>query len=369
MNTPTKITVTRIIAIILMIITLFVLSFFKDLNVLMFGNSGINLVYFIVFIIFVIASFTDFLDGYLARKNNQVTDLGKFLDPVADKLLINSMVIFLVAPAFFSPYLKDNQLAFSGWCAIILIARDIVVDALRFIAARKKVVIAANIFGKMKTVLEMVAISLVLLNGWPFIYFDADWGFFRIANIIVYLATFVSLLSGIIYVVQNRNVFKEDEAKEINDEIKPILMDRKQTIGSIESFTGGQFAETITSFAGASNYYKGTIVTYATELKALLLDIDNDIINKHGVVSKEVAELMAMRGREKLKVDYCVSFTGNAGPSAMEGKPVGEVYISVASAQGVKTLSLNLEGKREEIQRKGVLEGLKLLKEEILKNN
>ena len=211
MNTPTKITFSRIIAIAIMIITLVVLYFiglanpeFKIPNI---GNSGINWLYFGLFIFFVLASFTDFLDGYLARKNNQVTDLGKFLDPVADKLLVNSMVIFLIVPA---SYTTNNQMNFSLWCALLLIARDIVVDALRFIAAQKNVVIAANIFGKAKTVLEMIAVSLVILNGWPFIYFDASWPV-RIADIFVYLCTFASVASGVIYMVKYGYVLKGEK--------------------------------------------------------------------------------------------------------------------------------------------------------------
>ena len=195
-----------------MVITLVVFYFigltnpsFKIDNI---PGTPINWLYFGLFIFFVVASFTDFLDGYLARKNNQVTDLGKFLDPVADKLLINSMVIFLIVPASYT----NGQMSFSLWCALLLIARDIVVDALRFIAAQKNVVISANIFGKAKTVLEMVAISLVLLNDWPFAYFDSSWpSQLRIANIFVYLCTLMSLISGVIYVVQNRHVFKEEK--------------------------------------------------------------------------------------------------------------------------------------------------------------
>ena len=211
MNLPTKITVTRIIAIVVMIITLFVLSVIPGWQTIEIGNTGINLVFLIIFVFFVLASFTDYLDGHLARKNNQVTDLGKFLDPVADKLLINSLVIFLIAPSIFAPYIPGelHQVGFSVWCAIILVARDIVVDALRFIAASKGKVISANIFGKLKTVLEMVAIGVVLLNGFPFRYFDASWpAGLHIADFLVYLCTLASLLSGIIYVIQNRHVFK-----------------------------------------------------------------------------------------------------------------------------------------------------------------
>ena len=214
MNLPTKITVTRIVAIVVMIITLFVLSVIPGWQTIEIGNTGINLAFLIIFVFFVLASFTDYLDGHLARKNNQVTDLGKFLDPVADKLLINSLVIFLIAPSIFAPYIPGelHQVGFSVWCAIILVARDIVVDALRFIAASKGKVISANIFGKLKTVLEMVAIGVVLLNGFPFRYFDASWpAGLHIADFLVYLCTLASLLSGIIYVVQNRHVFKEDK--------------------------------------------------------------------------------------------------------------------------------------------------------------
>ena len=202
MNLPTKITVSRIVAIVVLIITLFVLSLIPNFNSPMLGNSGINVVFLIVFVFFLLASYTDHLDGKLARKNNQVTSLGKFLDPVADKLLINSMVIFLACPVVWK-YAQGQTATFSVWCAIILVARDIVVDALRFIAAEKGVVIAANIFGKAKTVLEMVAICFVLLNGWPFYYFDNSWCV-RISDIFVYLATLVSVISGVIYVVQNR---------------------------------------------------------------------------------------------------------------------------------------------------------------------
>ena len=170
MNLPTKITFSRIIATIILIITLFVLSVIPNLSTPLLGDTRINLVFLIVFIFFVIASYTDHLDGKLARKNNQVTDLGKFLDPVADKLLVSSMLIFLAAPAFFARYAVEQHVFIPVWCVIIMVARDTVVDALRFIGAQKGIVIAANIFGKLKTVLQMVAIGAVLLNDFPFHY-------------------------------------------------------------------------------------------------------------------------------------------------------------------------------------------------------
>lgn len=214
MNLPTKITFSRIVAIILLIIALFVLSLVDNFQTIELGNTGINLVFLIIFVFFLLASFTDYLDGHIARKYNMVTSLGIFLDPVADKLLINSLVIFLIAPSIFAPYIPnvESVMSFNMWCAIILVARDIVVDALRFIAAQRKVVIAANIFGKMKTVFEMIAVSLVLLNGFPFNYFDKNFPKgLHITDIFVYIATLMSLISGIIYVIQNRKVFIEEK--------------------------------------------------------------------------------------------------------------------------------------------------------------
>ena len=206
MNLPTKITISRIVSIVVMIITLVILSFIKDFHSPILGLSRINLVYLILCVFFLIASFTDYLDGHLARKNNQVTNFGKFLDPVADKLLINSLIIFLVTKPH---YVGVDQVTVTVWTAIILVARDIVVDSLRFIAAQKHVVIAANIFGKLKTVLEMIFISVVLLNGFPFTFIEGDWNiyFVRVAEIATVVA---SVVSGVIYVVQNRKVFLGD---------------------------------------------------------------------------------------------------------------------------------------------------------------
>jgi len=203
MNIPTKITLTRIAGVVALLIFLFVCSLIPDFTSTTLGDSGINLVYLIALIIFIVASATDYLDGHLARKWNQVTDLGKFLDPIADKMLVNSMLIFLVFPWNFAP---EQEIFMPVFCVIIMIVRDLIIDALRQIAAIKNRALAANIFGKIKTVTQMIAIPAVLLNGWPFSYFDADWGCFRISMILVYLATIASIVSGVIYVVKNFDV-------------------------------------------------------------------------------------------------------------------------------------------------------------------
>lgn len=211
MNLPNKITISRIALIVLMIISMFVLSFI-DFTAINLGNTNINLVYFIYFCLFVVAASTDFLDGYLARKLNQITSFGKFLDPIADKLLNNSLMIFLLVPQTYAPNQRNDStmLTILMMCVILMIARDLVVDGVRLVAVSKGKVIAANIFGKCKTVLQMVAIPMLLLNDWPFSYFDSSWPqALQISNVFFYLATLMSLISGVIYLIQNKEVLKD----------------------------------------------------------------------------------------------------------------------------------------------------------------
>ena len=151
--------------------------------------------------------------------------------------------------------------------------------------------------------------------------------------------------------------------------INKLFREKGRTLGSVESFTGGSFAHEITSVAGASHFFKGALVTYATEEKARILGIPYRDIDEHGVVSKEIAGMMASNAKRLLNVDYCVSFTGNAGPSAMENKPVGEVHIAVAFYDKTQVFSYQLEGNREEIQTKAIDIAYDLLEKAILENN
>lgn len=212
MNLPTKITFSRIVIVVLLFLSLFILNFIPDIginNIVIFGpvEAPVTIIYFITCIIFVIASSTDWLDGYLARRNNQVTNLGKFLDPIADKMLVNSTLIFLCVPLAFTP--TSSQLLLSPFIVIVFVVRDLIVDAVRLMAASSNSnVISANIYGKLKTVFQMIAIPVYLLNGFPFSYFDSSWPKgLRIADFLMYIALFFSVLSGIIYLVKNRNVF------------------------------------------------------------------------------------------------------------------------------------------------------------------
>ena len=151
--------------------------------------------------------------------------------------------------------------------------------------------------------------------------------------------------------------------------INKLFREYGRTLGSVESFTGGLFAREITKVSGASHFFKGALVTYASEEKNRILGISYDVIDEYGVVSKEVAAQMASNGQKLLNVDYCVSFTGNAGPTAMEGKPVGLIYIGIAIYDKVEVYEFHLSGDRDTIQNEGVNNALKLLEQKNLENN
>lgn len=138
------------------------------------------------------------------------------------------------------------------------------------------------------------------------------------------------------------------------EQVNKFFRENHLTLGSVESFTGGLFASTITSVSGASKFYKGGYITYATEEKNKLLLIPQETIDQYGVISKEIAYHMANNARHLLDVDCCVSFTGNAGPDCMEDKPAGEVHIGIAWKDSVQVYSLLLKGTRNEVQQQAV---------------
>jgi len=199
---PNYITIFRMVMVVI-ILVLLLLPWNAFITSVPLVFASINLIYFIAFILFFIASISDFFDGYLARKYHLISNFGKFMDPIADKMLVNSLLIVLLIK---QPYAL-NQLSVPLIAVIIMIARDLVVDGLRLVASERKIVLAANIFGKIKTVLQMSAISVFLLNDWPFslIYGPTPY----VATILIWAAAFVSLLSGIIYVVQNYKILKD----------------------------------------------------------------------------------------------------------------------------------------------------------------
>ena len=179
MNLPNKITMARIIMIPFFIIALLVNFPFHEP---------------IAVVIFIVASASDAVDGHLARSRNLITDFGKFMDPLADKLLTCSACICLV----------ELQMI-PSWVVIIIIAREFAITGLRTLAASDGIVIAASKWGKAKTISQMIAIIALLLVNWPVMAFPALLLF---GNIMVYVALALTLISGIDYFRLNKGVFR-----------------------------------------------------------------------------------------------------------------------------------------------------------------
>lgn len=129
-----------------------------------------------------------------------------------------------------------------------------------------------------------------------------------------------------------------------------LLKEKGLTIGSCESLTAGLFCAELAMLSGASAALRGGIVTYQTEVKQKLVGVDKELIARYGVVSEPCAAAMAQRAKKLLDCDICVSFTGNAGPTAMEGKPVGCVYCAIAYSDQTITYHFQLSGTRNEIR-------------------
>lgn len=195
MNLPNKLTLLRLI-LIPFFIAAFYLGFFA-------GH------YFVALGIFVVASLTDFLDGYIARKYNMVTDLGKFLDPIADKVLVLAGLIVLIADPYETNVFGRIGIIYGGVGVSIIMAREMVVSSLRMMAAKKGIVLAAEMTGKVKTFFTDVTIIVLLLAG-DLLNFAPDVGvvFDYIGLACFGISVLLTIISGCSYLIKNKEVFK-----------------------------------------------------------------------------------------------------------------------------------------------------------------
>ena len=194
MNLPTKLTVLRIIlAIVVMVLLMFPFDAVGISIPVIRCGIDMNLLYVISGIIFIIAAFTDFLDGYLARKNNQVTDRGKMLDAIADKVLVNPILIIFAAEGLISPVVP-----------VVIVVRDIVVNTIKMEAAAKGKVVAAIKSGKIKTASLMTGMVLLFFSNMPFELMGI-----RVDLFFIYFATIMSLVSMVQYFYLNKNIIFE----------------------------------------------------------------------------------------------------------------------------------------------------------------
>ena len=179
MNLPNKLTILRVI-----MIPFFVVSLLMDKG---FTTELVAL------ILFAAASFTDFLDGYIARKNNLVTNFGKFMDPLADKLLVCSAMICLI---------ELERLP--AWIVIIIIAREFIISGFRLVASDNGVVIAASYWGKFKTVSQMFMIMLLIIH-------PEGTVFFWLEQILIYISLILTVVSLLDYIMKNKQVLTEQK--------------------------------------------------------------------------------------------------------------------------------------------------------------
>lgn len=196
MNLANKITMSRIVmSVIIMILLLFPFELVGvDLPTYLFnGNIYIELKYLIAGILFVIASLTDFFDGYVARKYNMVTDFGKMVDAISDKLLTNTILVILACDGLVSPII-----------AVVIIARDIVVDSIKMIIGNKGKAVAAIKVAKYKTASLMFGIAMTLFYNIPFELINL-----RISDFLLALAAVLSVVSGVKYYIMAKDYLKE----------------------------------------------------------------------------------------------------------------------------------------------------------------
>ncbi len=327
--------------------------------------------------IFILISCTDWIDGYLARSRGEVTDFGKFMDPLADKILVAAALIALVELG-----------VLPGWPVLIILAREFIVSGIRMVAASKGEVIAASWYGKAKTVFQMIAIVLFLAKD-SLVFKTAAGAFtnplFVLSWLVMIVALVLTIMSMLDYLVKARHLLKgtakakpapvaEERPTEIAalqksiDAQAALVVEaascRGLTVATAESLTGGLIAAMLTSVPGASAAVRGGIVSYVNDVKEKVLGVSGDVLGTQGAVDELVALQMARGALRDMGSDVAVSVTGIAGPAGAEpGKPVGTVWVGCATVRGTHAARYQFEGGREAVRLQTVLAALQVMKE------
>ena len=325
--------------------------------------------------IFILISCTDWIDGYLARSRGEVTDFGKFMDPLADKILVAAALIALVELS-----------VLPGWPVLIILAREFIVSGIRMVAASKGEVIAASWYGKAKTVFQMIAIVLFLAKD-SLVFKTAAGAFtnplFVLSWLVMVVALVLTIMSMLDYLVKARHLLKGTPKakpapsaegrpteiaalqKAIDERARSIVEKaraRGLSVATAESLTGGLIAATLTSVPGSSEVVRGGIVSYVNDVKQELLGVSGDVLTSQGAVDELVALQMARGALRKLSSDVAVSVTGIAGPGGAEpGKPVGTVWVGCATVKGGHATCHHFEGGREVVRLQTVLAALQAI--------
>jgi CDP-diacylglycerol--glycerol-3-phosphate 3-phosphatidyltransferase len=306
--------------------------------------------------IFIASSLTDTLDGQVARRRALVSDLGKFLDPLADKLLVLSVLIVLV---------QEGLVA--AWVVVVIFSRELLITILRSVGASQGRVIAAAPLGKTKTVTQMAAVTLLILQR-PY----PELGL--IAAIAVAVAVVFTIVSGVDYLVRYRHLIGLGEGEPGADthvdplaaELGSMLVRDGLTVSVAESCTGGLLGAMITDRPGSSAYFLGGVIAYSDDVKRDELGVPADLLARFGAVSREVALAMAEGAKTRFATALAASTTGIAGPGTDgSDKPVGLTYIAIASEWGRRCEEYTFTGDRWSNRRQAAVQALVLLVEEV----
>jgi CDP-diacylglycerol--glycerol-3-phosphate 3-phosphatidyltransferase len=340
-NIPNTLTISRLVA-IPVLMALLLLRFP--------GHDQVAAALFIAF------SLTDTLDGQLARRRGTVSDLGKFLDPLADKLFVLAVLIVLV---------QEGLVA--AWVVVVIFSRELIITILRSVGAAQGRVIAAAPLGKTKTVTQMSAVTLLILQRpYPVLVPLAD---FAVAVAIVF-----TLWSGFDYLWRFRYLLGPFDTSRMrpasggapepsaSSELHDVLRGSGLTVAVAESSTGGMVGSMITDQPGSSAYFAGGVIAYSNEAKQKQLGVSPELFESVGAVSREVGEAMAEGARSRFGTSLAVAVTGIAGPGAdASTKPVGLTYIAVASEGNTSSREFKFTGDRIANRRQAATEALRMV--------
>lgn len=324
--------------------------------------------------VFILISCTDWIDGYLARKRNEVTDFGKFMDPLADKILVAAALLALV-----------ELQVLPAWPVLIILTREFIVSGVRMLAASKNEVIAASWYGKAKTVAQIAAIVLFLLKDVLVVpgaqgirdpLYDISW-------IVMLIALALTIISMLDYISKARHLLgfrsggeksaraaapTDAQLQRLATEVVTQAERRGVQVGTAESLTGGMISCALTAVPGSSAVVRGGIASYALGVKEQALGVDAALLAAHGAVNRDTAIQMACGARRALGADAVVSATGIAGPSGAEpGKPVGTVWVGISVLDEADAVELHLEGDRDAVRRRAAARALELLQDAIVR--
>ena len=347
--------------------------------------------------IFILLAATDGLDGYLARSRGEVTNFGKFIDPLADKILVAAALLALIELG-----------VLPSWVALVILAREFIVSGIRMVAASQGVVIAASWYGKAKTVTQIVAIVLFIVKDSVVItdpqgvlhnpLYLFSWAVMLAAlalTIVSMLDYFVKAKELLGFTPSGRRAARveehdagqpdsifldEAEQRVLSDDmvasIEPETLNALattvlsaacaagRTIGTAESLTGGLIAATLVNVPGSSESVTGGVVSYTEDVKHGILGVGRETLAHCGPVSEETACAMAEGARRQLGCDIAVSATGIAGPGGAEpGKPVGTVWIGRADTALTCARCCHFPGTREQVRLLTVRAALEFLLE------